>query len=123
MTDLENAVRDVLEWAEQMGGWEAPCWDRLKRALNAQNAGIITRYLVEVRYGETADEAYLLSVSSSSSERTVMDMVERVLKEYKDNLGDITDPYQVVRVIKSETWWKVELIEPARIWSLDLKDR
>ncbi len=30
---LVQAVQDVLEWAAQMGGWEAPCWERLRKAL------------------------------------------------------------------------------------------
>ena len=30
---LAQAAQDVLEWAAQMGGWEAPCWERLRRAV------------------------------------------------------------------------------------------
>jgi len=30
---LLDAVRDVLEWGEQTGGWEAPCWARLQQAV------------------------------------------------------------------------------------------
>jgi hypothetical protein len=30
---LVRAAQDVLEWAAQMGGWEAPCWERLRRAV------------------------------------------------------------------------------------------
>ncbi len=30
---LVQAAQDVLEWAAQMGGWEAPCWERLRKAL------------------------------------------------------------------------------------------
>lgn len=31
--ELTEAARDVLEWAERMGGWEAPCWVRLRSAV------------------------------------------------------------------------------------------
>lgn len=30
---LVQAAKDVLEWAAQMGGWEAPCWERLRVAV------------------------------------------------------------------------------------------
>ena len=30
---LVRAAQDVLEWAAQMGGWEAPCWERLRLAV------------------------------------------------------------------------------------------
>ncbi|MHC4504176.1 MAG: hypothetical protein ACYTFI_12785 [Planctomycetota bacterium] len=30
---LVQAAKDVLEWAAQMGGWEAPCWERLRQAV------------------------------------------------------------------------------------------
>ncbi len=30
---LVQAAQDVLEWAAQMGGWEAPCWERLRTAV------------------------------------------------------------------------------------------
>ncbi len=30
---LVQAAQDVLEWAAQMGGWEAPCWESLRRAV------------------------------------------------------------------------------------------
>ena len=30
---LVQAAQDVLEWAAQMGGWEAPCWEGLRRAV------------------------------------------------------------------------------------------
>ncbi len=30
---LVQAAQDVLEWAAQMGGWEAPCWERLRLAV------------------------------------------------------------------------------------------
>ncbi len=30
---LVQAARDILEWAAQMGGWEAPCWERLRLAV------------------------------------------------------------------------------------------
>lgn len=26
--EMLGALRGLLEWAEQMGGWEAPCWRR-----------------------------------------------------------------------------------------------
>ena len=29
---VAEAARDVLRWAEHMGGWEAPCWSRLREA-------------------------------------------------------------------------------------------
>ncbi len=32
--ELMDAARDVLEWAERTGGWEAPCWPRLRQALD-----------------------------------------------------------------------------------------
>ncbi len=31
---VAQAAQDVLEWAAQMGGWEAPCWERLRLAVN-----------------------------------------------------------------------------------------
>ena len=30
---LVQSAQDVLEWAAQMGGWEAPCWERLRLAV------------------------------------------------------------------------------------------
>ncbi len=30
---LVRAAQDVIEWAAQMGGWEAPCWERLRLAV------------------------------------------------------------------------------------------
>jgi len=35
--ELLQAARGALEWAEQTGGWDAPCWQRLKTAV--RNAG------------------------------------------------------------------------------------
>ncbi len=32
-SSLVQAAQDVLEWAAQMGGWEAPCWERLRVAV------------------------------------------------------------------------------------------
>lgn len=32
---LQTAVSDLLAWAEQTGGWEAPCWSQAKQALVA----------------------------------------------------------------------------------------
>ena len=34
-SDLVNAACEVIEWAERMGGWDAPCWDRLRKALGS----------------------------------------------------------------------------------------
>jgi hypothetical protein len=31
---LVDAARDVLAWADMTGGWDAPCWNRLRRAVN-----------------------------------------------------------------------------------------
>lgn len=31
--DILRAARDVLEWAEYTGGWDAPCWERLRQAV------------------------------------------------------------------------------------------
>lgn len=28
-----EALRDLVEWAERTGGWEAPCWDRARDAI------------------------------------------------------------------------------------------
>lgn len=31
--DLAAAVNDLLAWAEGMGGWDAPCWERARAVL------------------------------------------------------------------------------------------
>ena len=36
--DMREALRDLLEWAEHMGGWDAPAWVRA-RAVYAKAAG------------------------------------------------------------------------------------
>jgi hypothetical protein len=33
-SEMEEALSDLLEWAEQTGGWEAPCWTRARALLN-----------------------------------------------------------------------------------------
>ncbi len=35
---LVQAAQDVLEWAAQMGDWEAPCWQRLRNAVEQASA-------------------------------------------------------------------------------------
>jgi hypothetical protein len=32
---LVQALKDLVRWCEDMGGWEAPCWDRAKEAIKA----------------------------------------------------------------------------------------
>jgi formylmethanofuran dehydrogenase subunit E len=34
--ELLEAAKEVLEWAAMMGGWEAPCWGRLQKAVDAE---------------------------------------------------------------------------------------
>jgi len=34
-TELLQAARDVLEWAERTGGWDAPCWPGLRAAVRS----------------------------------------------------------------------------------------
>lgn len=31
--DAMSVLRDLVAWAEQMGGWEAPCWNRAELLL------------------------------------------------------------------------------------------
>ena len=33
VNDLCEVVASLLEWSEQMGGWDAPCWNRARRLL------------------------------------------------------------------------------------------
>lgn len=35
-SELAQAAADVLEWAATTGGWEAPCWERLSAAMEAE---------------------------------------------------------------------------------------
>jgi hypothetical protein len=46
---LVQAARDVLEWVEHMGGWEAPCWERLRRAVSEAAAPDVSRDAAQVR--------------------------------------------------------------------------
>ena len=32
--ELVEIGKELLEWANAMGGWEAPCWERLEAAVN-----------------------------------------------------------------------------------------
>ncbi|HUT13538.1 MAG TPA: hypothetical protein VMY42_23825 [Thermoguttaceae bacterium] len=32
--ELVEIGKELLEWANTMGGWEAPCWKKLQAALN-----------------------------------------------------------------------------------------
>ena len=32
--DLAAALRELLAWAEMMGGWDAPCWAEARRVLD-----------------------------------------------------------------------------------------
>jgi hypothetical protein len=32
---LEDAIRDLITWAEIMGGWESQAWERAAQALHA----------------------------------------------------------------------------------------
>ena len=61
---LVQAAQDVLEWAAQMGGWEAPCWERLRKALRqaasaqATDAQEALRHIYDLLYldiGPTGD--------------------------------------------------------------------
>jgi hypothetical protein len=36
--DLAQGLHDLMTWAGWMGGWDAPCWERARRAL-AQATG------------------------------------------------------------------------------------
>jgi hypothetical protein len=36
---LEVAIQDLLDWAEQQGGWEAPCWERAAVAVRYRCRG------------------------------------------------------------------------------------
>lgn len=39
--DMIAALRELREWADMMGGWDAPCWRNLDKALDrAKAAGI-----------------------------------------------------------------------------------
>jgi hypothetical protein len=38
ITDLANALNDLLAWADHMGGWEAPAW-KVARAVAAKVEG------------------------------------------------------------------------------------
>lgn len=35
LREVRAAAAEVQEWAEILGGWEAPCWERLRRALES----------------------------------------------------------------------------------------
>ncbi len=61
---LVHAAQDVIEWAAQMGGWEAPCWERLRKALRqaasaqATDAQEALRHIYDLLYldiGPTGD--------------------------------------------------------------------
>ena len=32
---LRKALSDLVEWSAIMGGWDSPCWDRARSALDA----------------------------------------------------------------------------------------
>ena len=32
---LRQALADLVEWSAIMGGWDSPCWDRARSALDA----------------------------------------------------------------------------------------
>lgn len=32
-SNIRQALRDLVEWAEYMGGWDASCWKKAKQAL------------------------------------------------------------------------------------------
>ncbi len=31
---LTEPLRDLVDWAENMGGWDAPCWARAREVLS-----------------------------------------------------------------------------------------
>ena len=33
VVELCESIAQLLEWSEQMGGWDAPCWGRARRLL------------------------------------------------------------------------------------------
>jgi hypothetical protein len=33
-SDMARALRALLDWAEMMGGWDAPCWEQARRVLD-----------------------------------------------------------------------------------------
>ena len=33
-SDMDRALRALLDWAEMMGGWDAPCWEQARRVLD-----------------------------------------------------------------------------------------
>ena len=55
---LAQAARNVLEWAEHMCGWDAPCWERLRRAVTemepvsdgASSAAVALRRVYDILY-------------------------------------------------------------------------
>ena len=38
---LLEALADLLEWGEQTGGWEAPCWNKARAAIALAKGGSI----------------------------------------------------------------------------------
>lgn len=30
---MEKALKDLLAWADALGGWKAPCWERARAAV------------------------------------------------------------------------------------------
>jgi hypothetical protein len=34
LVELMEIGKELLEWANTMGGWEAPCWERLRAAIS-----------------------------------------------------------------------------------------
>lgn len=36
---LRQALADLVEWSAIMGGWDSPCWDRARAALDATREG------------------------------------------------------------------------------------
>jgi len=73
LPSLVQAAQDVLEWAAQMGGWEAPCWERLRKALRqtasaqAADAQEVLRHIYDLLYLDTVTESVAVAKPSATS--------------------------------------------------------
>ncbi len=56
--ELREALNELLDWAQSMGGWEAPCWQRAERALGISRMRSSKRSQTALKYVQAAKHDY-----------------------------------------------------------------
>ena len=110
---LRTTLRDLLKWERQMGGFEAPAWDRARHLIAAQSdispassshkVTISGRQTIATKYhGPAAVKGSRVSARSSSGLRVVV--------EWDDGLNREQNHAAAARALCARLGWADELV-------------